>query len=533
MTVDITLDGRAVTVEGSHAEGSLLDALRGVLGARSVKDGCSPQGQCGACTVLVDGKPRVSCVTPLRRVAGRSIETLDGLASEVRDRWADSFTACGASQCGFCTPGILMRLEGLRRERGPDVGEAAVERALAAHLCRCTGWRTILEAWVLATGADAADPVGTTGRDLDAASRRATMELGAPQQVGTHVALGAVGFSADTAPDGCLVAVQDAAGRWAVGEDLASARRAAGRVQGRRSSLEAEPPIAVPPGDWVAELATSWVDPAYVETDASWCEPGGTPSPPAANGGAFGGKRDSPLPAVARELADLHGRAVLALWTREDCVRRSPKRPPVAGGVRADGTGELVVARTQGVIGAIVSAAPGLIVSEVDVAGPPTSVAVRGAGWLEATVLLAGAGAGGPALEVEPGPDGGAVRVTDRRGGVATARFMQGVLSVEVDAGDPLDEVVLRSYCVGAAHMGASLVTSESLAVDADGDPHDLTVRSLGVLGAAATPPVEVAVSGRGGEPVAVSEAVMAAVAAVVWRSAGCPSRWPTGTALR
>lgn len=374
-----------------------------------------------------------------------------------------------------------------------------------------------------------ADP----GRDLDAASRRATMELGAPQQVGPQVALGAVGFSADTAPEGCLVAIQDPEGEWVVAEDLASARRAAGRVQGRRSSLEAEPPLDVPAGDWAATLATCWVDPAYVETDASWCEPGGTPSPAAANGGAFGGKRNSPLPAVARELADRHGRPVLALWTREDCVRRSPKRPPVAGGVRADGTGEIVVARTEGVIGAIVSAAPGLIVTEVDVAGPPTSLALRGAGWLEATVLLAGAGAGGPAVEVEPGPDGGAVRVTDRRGGTATARLVDGTLHVEVDAGDPLDEVVLRSYCVGAAHMGASLVTSESLAVDADGRPHDLTVRSLGVLGAAATPPIEVDLADGAGEPVAVSEAVMAAVAAVVWRSAGCPPRWPTGTPLR
>src|SRR5689334_3110759 len=109
--VRFVLDGRDVTVDDDGA--SLLEVLRDRLGRHGVKDGCSPQGQCGCCTVLVDGQPRVACVTPARRVAGRSITTIDGLDATVRDRWATALCATGGSQCGFCTPGIVCRLVGL------------------------------------------------------------------------------------------------------------------------------------------------------------------------------------------------------------------------------------------------------------------------------------------------------------------------------------------------------------------------------------------------------------------------------------
>ncbi|HYZ97862.1 MAG TPA: 2Fe-2S iron-sulfur cluster-binding protein, partial [Acidimicrobiales bacterium] len=141
----LVVDGWAVEVPDDG--GTLLDVLRERLGARGPKDGCSPQGQCGCCTVLVDGQPRVACVTPARRVRGRSITTPDGLDPAERTVWGYAFCATGASQCGFCTPGIVMRLSALRaRGAGPD-DHNAVERALLAHLCRCTGWRTILDAW--------------------------------------------------------------------------------------------------------------------------------------------------------------------------------------------------------------------------------------------------------------------------------------------------------------------------------------------------------------------------------------------------
>ena len=99
-----TLNGRAVEVTGDHPH--LLAALREELDVVSPKDGCSPTGQCGCCTVLVDGKAQVSCQVPLTRVEGRAVTTVEGLAADERDRIAGAFVATGALQCGFCTPGI-------------------------------------------------------------------------------------------------------------------------------------------------------------------------------------------------------------------------------------------------------------------------------------------------------------------------------------------------------------------------------------------------------------------------------------------
>lgn len=498
---------------------SLLEVLRDRLGIRSPKDGCSPQGQCGCCTVLVDGQPRVACVTPARRVRGRAITTLDGFDPDVRERWADAFCATGASQCGFCTPGIVVRLEGLSAKK-PDAGTAEVERALQAHLCRCTGWRTILDAWEVATGV-AEVPPGAE-RDLAAAAHRAELEGHTPQTVSPVVACGAGGFADDTAPPDALVAVPDGAGDWAVAETLAEARRLAGKIQGRRTTVEPEPPIELPEGDWAVTLRTSWIEPAYLETDASWCEPGGEPASPLGNGGAFGGKLTSPAPAAARLLADRHGRAVRVVLSREDTVRLGPKRPPLAAGLRTDGTGVVRVARTEGIGEAIRALAPGLEVVEVDLPGPSTSTAARAAGWAEAAVLLS-------ALE----PDG-PVTVTAPAGGRAVAELdPDGTIRVRVACGDPLDEIVLRSYCVGAAHMALGWVTSEGLAVDADGEVHDLTVRSFGIPRAIDTPPIVVEIEPSDGPPVNGSDAVFAAVAAAVWRHQGLPGRWPTGQTVR
>ncbi len=154
--VAFTVNGAAVSVPDDGA--SLLEVLRDRVGLRSPKDGCSPQGQCGCCTVLVDDEPRVACVTPARRVAGRSITTLEGM-SDRAERWANAFCATGASQCGFCTPGIIVRLEALRSSGTEPDDIDRVERGLLADLCRCTGWRTILDAWTpMTTGpADAGD----------------------------------------------------------------------------------------------------------------------------------------------------------------------------------------------------------------------------------------------------------------------------------------------------------------------------------------------------------------------------------------
>ena len=497
----LTVDGIEVAVPESA---SLLDALRSAVGNRSVKDGCSPQGQCGCCTVLVDGQPRVSCVTPVRRVRGRAVTTIVGL--DEASRWADAISATGGSQCGFCTPGIIVRLAALERKHG-SLTPTTVRDALKAHLCRCTGWQTIVEAAVQM-------PVGRPTRDRAAAETRAAIEGHTPQAVAPSVALGNAGFADDDAPSDALVALRGADDTWVVGETLVEARAAAQKVQGRRTTIEASPPIAVPEGDWALTLQTTWVEPAYLETDASWCVPGGEPASVLANGGAFGAKMSSEAPLVAKRLAEAHGRPVRVLFTREDATRLGAKRPPMAAGVRADGTGVAVVARTAGVVEAIASVAPGFEVREVDVTGPPTSAEIRGSGWVEAAVLLHAA-TGAPVVS----PDGA----------TATASLDDDRLLVHVRCGEPLDDVVLRSYCIGAAHMAYSWVTSESLAVDPAGGVHDLTIRSFGVVRAVDTPTIDVVIDDVDGPPTNGSDAVFAAVAAEVWRARGHAPVWPTG----
>jgi xanthine dehydrogenase small subunit len=470
--------------------------------------------------VWVDGAPRVACVTPVRRVAGREVTTVEGLAPAVRDRWGAAFTAAGASQCGFCTPGIIMRLAGLEA-RGPGtLSGDQVESGLLAHLCRCTGWQTILEAAVIA-GAPVRRP---EGRDLEAAAERARLEGGVAQRVGEAVALGGGGFSEDTAPPDALVAVPGPDGAWVVAETLGEARTQAGKVQGRRTTIDLSWPLEPPPGEWDLTLSTTWLEPAYLETDASWCEPGGQPCSPLANGGAFGGKSATPVSDAARQLADRHGRAVRVVLSREDSVRRGPKRPPVAAGVMTDGRGVFRVVRTAGIAGAVATAAPNLRVEEVDgVPGPPTSAAIRGAGWMEAAVLMAAiggvAGVGDATVTSPAGATARAVIGTDHGGETVT---------VQVSCGEVLDATVLRSFCIGAAHMALGWVRSEGLAVDADGEVQDLTIRSFGILRAKDMPRVEVSIQAGTAPAVNGSDAVMAAVAAAAWLSEGLPPRWPT-----
>ncbi|MEO6627599.1 MAG: 2Fe-2S iron-sulfur cluster-binding protein, partial [Aquihabitans sp.] len=414
----------------------------------------------------------------------------------------------GGSQCGFCTPGIVVRLAALRAKTTDVTDHAPVERALQAHLCRCTGWQTVVEAWDCL-----GQPVGTD-RDLTAAARRASIEGRSPQQVGPAVALGLGGFSDDQAPDGSLVAVPDGEGGWAVAETLGEARRAAGKVQGRRTTVSSEPPLSLPPGQWDAVLRTSWVEPAYLETDATWCEPGGEPATLLANGGAFGAKQAPTLGLAARSLADHYQRPVRVVWSREDSVVGGAKRPPVAGGARSDGTGVLRVARTPGIAEAVARVAPGLVVEPVDLLGPPTSAHLRAAGWAEAAVLLAGA-------------RGYLVPIRGVEGSEAEAEIVDGRIVVRVAAGDPLDPVVLRSYAIGAAHMAFGWIMSEALTVDPEGVVHDLTIRSFGIPRAIDTPGIDVEIEPGSGAPVNGSDAVFVAVAAALWLHQGCPTDLP------
>ena len=504
--IEFEVDGQQVQVPDDGS--TLLGTLRDHLDKRSAKDGCSPQGQCGCCTVLVDGQPRVACVTPTRRVKGRAITTLDGFSDEERARWGSAFCATGASQCGFCTPGIIVRLAGLE-EKKPDATEDDVHKALAAHLCRCTGWQTIVDAW------NQRDADHDDDRDYGAAAKRAEIEGHNPQVVSPAVALGDGGFADDRAPSDALVAVMSETGDWYVGESLHEARTAAGKVQGRRTTLEATFPVALPEGDWDATLQTSWVDPAYLETDAAWAEPGQPATSPLANGGAFGAKVESDVQAIAERLAAEHERPVRVLYSREDAIQRGPKRPPVAGAANADGTGVLRVVAPPGIEQAIAAVAPDLQVEQVEIPRElATSAAIRGAGWVEAVALLALA-------------RGTAERVHSPDGGWAEATVDDDGISVRIGAGEVLDEIVLRSYCIGAAHMGYSLVTSEALTVDTAGVAQDLTVRSFGVLRAADTPRIDIEIADADGPAVNASDAVFAAVAAATALHRGTTG-WPS-----
>jgi len=166
--VELTVNGEEVEVRADHPH--LLSALREELGVTSAKDGCSPSGQCGCCTVMIDGKVQVSCQYPIQKAAGRTVTTLEGLDADERRRYADAFAACGGLQCGFCIPGIVMRAKAQVDKKGPDLTREDMSRHLGAHLCRCTGYVKILDAIeAVATGTLPGGPArdaatdGTTG----------------------------------------------------------------------------------------------------------------------------------------------------------------------------------------------------------------------------------------------------------------------------------------------------------------------------------------------------------------------------------
>ncbi len=142
--VSFELNGKHTTVsyeEGEH----FLGVLRESCGITSVKDGCAPQGMCGCCTILLDGKPSLACLLDPAKVAGLEVVTLEGLPERQRQILADAFVREGAVQCGFCTPGIAVRAAHLLN-RDLTADRQRVTRALAGHLCRCTGYNRIVDA---------------------------------------------------------------------------------------------------------------------------------------------------------------------------------------------------------------------------------------------------------------------------------------------------------------------------------------------------------------------------------------------------
>jgi selenium-dependent xanthine dehydrogenase len=143
-SVSFLLNGAPARVDARDGE-SLLDALRSRLGIKSPKNACAPQGQCGACLVLVDGHPRTSCATALAAIEGREVTTIEGIGEDEQRVIARCFVAAAGLQCGFCIPGIALSAHALVA-KNPNPSRDDIRRALDPHLCRCTGYAKIIDA---------------------------------------------------------------------------------------------------------------------------------------------------------------------------------------------------------------------------------------------------------------------------------------------------------------------------------------------------------------------------------------------------
>ena len=160
--VEITfaVNGTAHTVR-VHPMARLLDVLRGRLRLTGTKEGCG-EGECGACSVFIDGVMTNSCLVPALQVDGASIQTVEGLAAgDDPSPVQDAFIVAGGAQCGICTPGMLVAATALLRRKA-DPSEAEIREALAGNLCRCTGYTRIVESVVQAArriaGEEGAEP---------------------------------------------------------------------------------------------------------------------------------------------------------------------------------------------------------------------------------------------------------------------------------------------------------------------------------------------------------------------------------------
>ena len=151
MIVEFCLNGKSVSLE-TAPDRRVVDVLREELGLTGTKE-CCGSGECGACTILVDGESRLSCLMLAAQLTGRSVTTIEGVADEEgMDIVQRAFVEQGAVQCGFCTPGMILATLDLLR-RIPDPTREEVRRELSGYLCRCTGYQKIVDAVMVAANA--------------------------------------------------------------------------------------------------------------------------------------------------------------------------------------------------------------------------------------------------------------------------------------------------------------------------------------------------------------------------------------------
>ena len=422
-----------------------------------------------------------------------------------------AFVATGGSQCGFCTPGILVRVAAA--EARGKTRRVDLDRALAAHLCRCTGWQTRLRR---DRAAMPADPDASAFARRRGAARRAGRRRAAARRrrraarrrrASPTTARRATRWSRCRGRPGSTRRRVDGRGHR-LGRRRVAARGARARGQGAGPAHDGRPRAAArrcpAPSPAACALATSWVEPAYLEPDASWCAPGGEPATPLANGGAFGGKVGVAGRARRRASSPTStGRTVRVVFSREDVVRLGPKRPPIAATAACDdGTrarcaasspamprpfvapiawpydldrGRRVVERARRRATDVVRRARGRARRARGARSkarctPPASIASRSSRDARARAVL---------LDTCVARRERRARRRARRCATTTGRIAR--VDVRVAAGDPLDAIVLRSYAIGAAHMALGWVLTEGLAVDPDDRrgprPHHPVVR--------------------------------------------------------
>jgi selenium-dependent xanthine dehydrogenase len=161
--VAFTLNGTLRQVDTRPGE-SLLEVLRERCGITSLKDGCSPQGQCGCCLALVDGQAKTTCAMPATAAEGKAVLTLEGVSPEERRMISGAFAAAAGLQCGFCIPGIALRAKHLT-DHNPAPSRDEIARAIDAHLCRCTGYVKIVDAIELLARAKRGEAIPAPGTD--------------------------------------------------------------------------------------------------------------------------------------------------------------------------------------------------------------------------------------------------------------------------------------------------------------------------------------------------------------------------------